>query len=299
MSDAIAALAEIKPRRRSLVIELVRDAGVDVTDWANFRGGPTRAAMNPKYCYEWAFVEPGKVVVLSLWFESMRTQGLKIYQELNMRRRADASAKASGAAMWRTRSLRFDGAVRTAYEQQLPIRVIVCDGQMRPTGDEEASASKVEKRMLDPVPWAVAAYDWSNCGFRLERDIRPPEPIDMAVDDELEGFEGEVRSRFVRHRSREAKMRGRKIADSLRRNGGHLVCEVPNCGFDFKERYGELGSGYAQVHHKVPLSRAPERGRQVRLDDLAVVCANCHAMIHKGGECRPMDSLIKSKVRPT
>jgi predicted HNH restriction endonuclease len=27
------------------------------------------------------------------------------------------------------------------------------------------------------------------------------------------------------------------------------------------------------------------------LDDLIVVCANCHAMIHVGGECRSPESL--------
>ena len=29
-------------------------------------------------------------------------------------------------------------------------------------------------------------------------------------------------------------------------------------------------------------------GREVKLKDLAVVCANCHAMIHIGGKCRPL-----------
>ena len=31
------------------------------------------------------------------------------------------------------------------------------------------------------------------------------------------------------------------------------------------------------------------------LEDLAVVCANCHAMIHRGGECRPIASLISER----
>jgi hypothetical protein len=28
--------------------------------------------MNPKYCYDWSFVELGKVVVLNLWHHSMK-----------------------------------------------------------------------------------------------------------------------------------------------------------------------------------------------------------------------------------
>jgi 5-methylcytosine-specific restriction enzyme A len=65
---------------------------------------------------------------------------------------------------------------------------------------------------------------------------------------------------------------------------GKLICEVPNCGFDFKKRYGAIGDGYAQVHHLVPLKNAPFDGRKIFLKDLAVVCANCHVMIHRGGE---------------
>ena len=37
---------------------------------------------------------------------------------------------------------------------------------------------------------------------------------------------------------------------------GHLLCEVPGCGFDFETRYGRIGRGFAHVHHKIPLSRA-------------------------------------------
>jgi predicted HNH restriction endonuclease len=39
------------------------------------------------------------------------------------------------------------------------------------------------------------------------------------------------------------------------------------------------------------LRSSQARGRKVGLADLAVVCANCHAMIHRWGECRKMESL--------
>ncbi|WP_422110022.1 hypothetical protein [Bradyrhizobium elkanii] len=42
----------------------------------------------------------------------------------------------------------------------------------------------------------------------------------------------------------------------------------------------------------MPLHKAPKEGRQVLLKDLAIVCANCHAMIHTGGQCRPLEGLI-------
>ncbi|MBR0186235.1 MAG: HNH endonuclease [Synergistaceae bacterium] len=60
--------------------------------------------------------------------------------------------------------------------------------------------------------------------------------------------------------------------------GKHLKCEV--CGFDFEKAYGKLGAGYIEVHHKRPVS---EGVRMTDLDnDLAMLCSNCHRMIHRG-----------------
>jgi len=110
------------------------------------------------------------------------------------------------------------------------------------------------------------------------------------VDEEITGFEGGERLAFIRHRKREQRLRNAKLQQA-QKNGGRLVCEVRGCGFDFEKFYGELGENYCQVHHLKPLS---DRTTPVltKLDDLAVVCANCHAMIHRGGECRPLDKLI-------
>ncbi len=60
--------------------------------------------------------------------------------------------------------------------------------------------------------------------------------------------------------------------------GKKLKCEV--CGFDFEEVYGKLGAGYIEVHHKKPVA---EGERVTDLDnDLAMLCSNCHRMIHRG-----------------
>jgi hypothetical protein len=59
---------------------------------------------------------------------------------------------------------------------------------------------------------------------------------------------------------------------------GRLVCEV--CDFDFAAVYGELGSGFAECHHNQPLAEAAAE-RLTTLADLAVVCANCHRMLHR------------------
>lgn len=53
------------------------------------------------------------------------------------------------------------------------------------------------------------------------------------------------------------------------------------CGFDFEAFYGELGAGYCEVHHRVPVSRMGGSYRIHPVKDLVPVCSNCHSMIHR------------------
>jgi 5-methylcytosine-specific restriction enzyme A len=64
---------------------------------------------------------------------------------------------------------------------------------------------------------------------------------------------------------------------SVLRLMGALACEI--CGFDFEATYGERGTGFIEVHHGVPLHLL-KPGTKTKLDDLHLLCANCHRMIH-------------------
>ncbi len=153
MSD----LMKIMPKKRQRVMDLVSAAGVNVDDWGNYKGGSKNAAANPKYCYEWAFVEPGKVVVLNLWHEAMVERDGKAVREFNMRE----SAKNAEKVIWGMRAVRMDKAIQEANKNKLPICVIVCSGSRRGFDQPKTEASKVEERLLDPTPWTVAAYDYN------------------------------------------------------------------------------------------------------------------------------------------
>ncbi|TFH47552.1 MAG: hypothetical protein E4H01_08075 [Lysobacterales bacterium] len=59
---------------------------------------------------------------------------------------------------------------------------------------------------------------------------------------------------------------------------GTLACEA--WGFDFRERYGDLGQEFAECHHEKPLSEL-KPGERTKIRDLRIVCANCHRMIHR------------------
>jgi hypothetical protein len=106
----------------------------------------------------------------------------------------------------------------------------------------------------------------------------------------VEAWEGTVQEFLSRQRVRSQKLRDGKIRDSLLKNGGRLICEVPKCNFDFLQTYGEIGRGFAHVHHKKPLAK--RRAGRTNYADLAIVCANCHAMIHRRGRCRALRDLL-------
>jgi len=63
-----------------------------------------------------------------------------------------------------------------------------------------------------------------------------------------------------------------------------LRCQA--CDLDFEERYGEIGKGFIEAHHLKPISTL-EEGIAVTYDvaaDFAVLCANCHRMIHRSDD---------------
>jgi predicted HNH restriction endonuclease len=68
-----------------------------------------------------------------------------------------------------------------------------------------------------------------------------------------------------------------KRRDFLRHHG-KLFCEV--CKVSSGQTYpASMGDGFIEVHHVWPLSRA-QAPVQTTLEDLILVCANCHRLIH-------------------
>jgi len=60
-----------------------------------------------------------------------------------------------------------------------------------------------------------------------------------------------------------------------------LNCQI--CNFNFEQFYGTIGAGYIELHHNQPLSVDKEQ-RTTTLQDIAIVCANCHRVLHRTGE---------------
>ena len=85
---------------------------------------------------------------------------------------------------------------------------------------------------------------------------------------------------------------GRKRSQALRNAAfrrANGICAA--CGVDYSTVLGGLGLKVLQVHHCMQLS-ALEVPRVTRLEDLAVLCANCHALVHATPErAMPVEEL--------
>ena len=68
----------------------------------------------------------------------------------------------------------------------------------------------------------------------------------------------------------------RLAKDRFKAANSALFCEV--CGFSF-DTYGERGKDYIEAHHDVPVSDLGDDGVS-NIDDIKMVCANCHRILH-------------------
>ena len=70
------------------------------------------------------------------------------------------------------------------------------------------------------------------------------------------------------------------------------------CGFNFGAAYGVLGEGYIEAHHKTPLSTL--KGGRLLLNpktDFAVLCANCHRMIHRTDAPHDIEAFVAHHLK--
>lgn len=57
------------------------------------------------------------------------------------------------------------------------------------------------------------------------------------------------------------------------------LCEI--CAFDFAEIYGDFAKNCVEVHHVKGLANSGRRGVRTSLDDVLVLCPNCHRALHQ------------------
>jgi hypothetical protein len=122
----------------------------------------------------------------------------------------------------------------------------------------------------ESVVLALSALQSENCS---PSSVLPLPDVDFSASVSEGGL------RLVSHLRRERK---RAVVDAKKAAvlgvTGRLSCEV--CGFDFSATYGPVGEGFCEVHHLSPLA-ASDESVTTTLVDLAVLCSNCHRIIHR------------------
>jgi predicted HNH restriction endonuclease len=109
---------------------------------------------------------------------------------------------------------------------------------------------------------------------------RRQEALKTIVNEDDESTFAEGKKSFRRHQHLERdnaiskKAKAKRLADT-----GKLECDV--CHFDFTAMYGEHGTGFIEAHHLMPVSSLSGTTK-TKIKDLALVCSNCHRMLHRG-----------------
>jgi 5-methylcytosine-specific restriction endonuclease McrA len=185
--------------------------------------------------------------------------------------------------------LNRDKAVRLCKEWG----VQVAQGRYRETGDWYSALTRFPAALFDANGYVIFATEEeyrNSPHISIGKQISVPEPGISAIPSYVRALEAntsqnfdvdihdftvtEGEKRLVVHLQRE---RNQTIVRKKKAEAKSLDCEV--CGFSFARVYGSDAKDYCEVHHKIPLNEA-EHVTQTRMEDLAILCANCHRVVH-------------------
>lgn len=131
----------------------------------------------------------------------------------------------------------------------------------------------------------LALYERLALAVDPDTDASLPEP-DADVAPEPEDY--------TRWRNHKRLDRNPSLARKVKAVHGY-TCEV--CGLDMEALYGAPGKDFIESHHLVPVQELA--GRVLMRDpktDFAVLCPNCHRMIHRSGDTGALE-LLSSSIR--
>jgi 5-methylcytosine-specific restriction protein A len=277
----MTSISKLQPTKRLRVYDLVSQAGLDVSDWSNYKLS-TLPAANPKYCYEWSFVGPDCVVVC-MWFCDMQEDAEGVFQVLNY---AEIPANNPNlSAVQKNRRWSMDHAFRTAKTKNQPVRAIIVDGPTDAKGDR-----KVKNRSLDSEPWYIASYDYNTGSCRLQRGSIPMTSVAIADEEtinELGGIDLTLLGRDQAERIVKT-VTGVKRDPAVRRaviKRCKNTCERPGCGE--KRDY----VGFLDVHHILGAEKSD------RLWTCVALCPNCHREAHFSPKSTKINSELLKYAR--
>lgn len=108
--------------------------------------------------------------------------------------------------------------------------------------------------------------------IRLNQKAKYDEQMQIREANLKEAKEGEIYRKEINFRKRNMSLILQK------KNFSDYRCE--HCNMKFDEVYGDIGREFIIAHHRRPIASKKEHSK-ITLDDISLVCANCHAMLHR------------------
>ena len=228
-----------------------------------------------------------------LGFLSKEEELIRVYTENN-----DKAGAWSGQGRMSLRNVSIDSlpeALKNAFETSVDGRISVThyvknlkenhnfSREIDPTGSDFTKRLYKEslKKVLETVPEEYEndfyrGYHW-NCEV-IER-IRNASKHEINWDEETvqEETAGTTEGKRTVYYTTKYERSSKNREAAIRIHG--TKCMI--CGFDFGQKYGELGKGYIEVHHIKPLATLEQEVVINPETDLICVCANCHRMLHR------------------
>jgi 5-methylcytosine-specific restriction protein A len=190
-ADIDSTLAALMPTERHFVMDLLEQAGLDVSPWRVTGDGKAvkTPRANPAYCYDWAFGNEAEGFVICVWHASLRPVSLPTgpaiaYQE-NIRDlalaldrifidRTQPGADRNRSRDQAKRARTFDRVLQLAFRRGLPVRMIVNQGNRRDLSELGRISSSVAQRKLDGENWYVHRYEALSGDVLLVRAVQRP-----------------------------------------------------------------------------------------------------------------------------
>ena len=147
--------------------------------------------------------------------------------------------------------------------------------------NENPSLGIDEKNSFEQVDWNWITQDFHLFVHRNILKLYKPknknEKAEIIEDFEPVGIEGQSKLAIHMRYERNSNLI-KKIKEKALKSNPMLNCQI--CEFSFYEKYGELGKGFIEAHHLNPMHETKERKTTAK--DIALLCSNCHKMIHRG-----------------
>ncbi|KGB52648.1 putative restriction endonuclease [Sphingopyxis sp. LC81] len=134
---------------------------------------------------------------------------------------------------------------------------------------------------------SAAAFGDTNAGS-ADEVLKYQKLPESEIEEAITGKEGRILTRIHSYRERDRAFVA-KVKKHRKKLNGKIPCEA--CGLDPLTTYGAEGERCIEAHHRIPIQEL-QPDSVTREEDIALICASCHRIVHSRYPCLTLDELI-------